>query len=239
MNFELILCCLSTDKIVFPSLSLLLPTISWKNNFTGISRGAFWQKIPLDDKLLDSLIFTDDSFCTPNCSSSSWNQNQSDDLHQHSDGIASRDDLKYRLLSISNTSLPAKNPLWQIRWMFLSYSNQVCLVFRVHQAVCDGVGLMSLLVSQLADQAPPSTTTFIRTCHGTMTATNCEYFTDIFSSLHPFIFLDDFLSSRIIKSNVDRQIVFLPVYCLSSCYSDHLWVNEVPNVTIFGMSSGN
>ena len=81
---------------------------------------------------------------------------------------------------------------------------------------------MSLLVSQLADQAPPSTTTFIRTCHGTMTATNCEYFADIFSSLHPFIFLSNFLSSRIIKSNVDRQIVFLPVYCLSSCYSDHL-----------------
>lgn len=130
---------------------------------TGLSRGAFWERITLVDKLLDSLIFEDDSFSKRD--------------------ITSRDDLKCRLLSISNTSLPPKHPLWQIRWMFLSYCNQVCLVLRVHQSVCDGVGLMSLLVSQLADQAPPSTTTFIRTCHGTMTATSCKYHILSFSDM--------------------------------------------------------
>lgn len=65
-------------------------------------------------------------------------------------------------------------PLWNITLVRTSFNNQVILIVRVHQSVCDGIGLLSTLIEQLADQAPPSTTTFIRTCQGTMTATNCE-----------------------------------------------------------------
>lgn len=89
--------------------------------------------------------------------------------------IQSKEELKAHILIVSNDPLSFKGPLWQIRWISLPYASQVCLILRVHQAVCDGIGLMSILVSQLADQAPPATTTFIRTCHGTMTATSCEY----------------------------------------------------------------
>lgn len=89
--------------------------------------------------------------------------------------ITSRKHLKKRLIELSNRSLPNKYPLWQIRLLQAPYLNQIILLIRVHQSLCDGVGLMSLLVSSIADSAPPSTTTFIRTCHGTMTATSCEY----------------------------------------------------------------
>jgi hypothetical protein len=89
--------------------------------------------------------------------------------------IRCKDDLKARLMEISHQDLPRHHhPLWQVRCIRLSYGHQVAILVRVHQSLCDGMGLMSLLVSHLADQAPPSTTTFIRTCNGTMTATNCE-----------------------------------------------------------------
>jgi len=108
----------------------------------------------LDQDLIDGLIFPDPT----------------DIL------IRSKDDLKRRLIEISQEDLPRRHhPLWQVRSLHMDpRSDQVVILVRCHQSLCDGMGLMSLLVSQLADQAPPSTTTFIRTCNGVMTATNCE-----------------------------------------------------------------
>lgn len=111
--------------------------------------------MPLDQELIDRLIFMDDSSI--------------------SRSIRSKDDLKARLIEISHQDLPRRHhPLWQVRCISLSFGHEIAVFVRVHQSLCDGMGLMSLLVSHLADQAPPSTTTFIRTCNGTMTATNCE-----------------------------------------------------------------
>ena len=121
--------------------------------------------MPLDQELIDRLIFMD------GCSRV----------------IRSKADLKKRLIEISHEDLPRRHhPLWQVRCLNLDYGDQVALVLRCHQSLCDGMGLMSLLVSQLADQAPPSTTTFIRTCNGTMTATNCKLFSPAF--LNSFAF---------------------------------------------------
>ena len=130
----------------------------------GVSRCAYWQKLPLDQELIDRLIFQDA------CSSL----------------IGSRSALKRRLVQVSLQDLPRRQlPLWQIRCIRLEYCDQVALLLRVHQCLCDGMGLMSMLVSHLADQPPPSTTTFIRTCNGTMTATNCEHCACFFFPFFP------------------------------------------------------
>lgn len=68
-------------------------------------------------------------------------------------------------------SLPHSLPPWQIRRCCASYLNQVILILRTHQSVIDGIGMAKLLVQYLADQAPPKTTTFIRTTQGTTATT--------------------------------------------------------------------
>ena len=123
---------------------------------TGITRSAFWRKIRLDQELIDQMILQDSE--------------------SNNSRILCEDGLKARLLHIIHMEgLDKRLPLWQMRYIELDYCEQVALLFRCHQSVCDGMGLMSLLLTQLADQTPASTTTFIRTCNGTMTATNCEY----------------------------------------------------------------
>lgn len=112
--------------------------------------------------------------------------------------IGSKSDLRSYVYQVLNEPLYSINndtlrcPQWKIILVRTSFINQVVIIIRVHQSICDGIGLLSTLIEQLADQAPPSTTTFIRTCQGTMTATNCK--TDIcnialiiLALLHTFI----------------------------------------------------
>lgn len=121
-----------------------------------MSRRPFWRRLPFDQVAIDHMVFPDIT-------------------------IASRKQLKRRIIELSNRSLPKQYPLWQMRLIQAPYLKQVLLFIRVHQSLCDGVGLMSLLVGCIADSAPPSTTTFIRTCHGTMTASSCKYFIYFFA----------------------------------------------------------
>lgn len=90
--------------------------------------------------------------------------------------IESKSDLRSYVYRRMNEPLEnsSKYPPWKITLVRTTFINQVVLIIRVHQSICDGIGLLSTLIEQLADQAPPSTTTFIRTCQGTMTATNCK-----------------------------------------------------------------
>ena len=128
------------------------------SSLSGMSRRPFWRRLPFDQVAIDHMVFPDIT-------------------------IASRKQLKRRVIELSNRSLPKQYPLWQMRLIQAPYLKQVLLMIRVHQSLCDGVGLMSLLVGCIADSAPPSTTTFIRTCHGTMTASSCEYISSLALSL--------------------------------------------------------
>lgn len=121
---------------------------------SGLSRRAFWRVIPLEKLPIDSIVIQEPVLIGSKSNLRSYvfekmNEPMNEDSHQNF-------------------------PLWNITLVRTSFNNQVILIIRVHQSVCDGIGLLSTLIEQLADQAPPSTTTFIRTCQGTMTATNCE-----------------------------------------------------------------
>ncbi|XP_015791926.1 uncharacterized protein LOC107368589 [Tetranychus urticae] len=85
--------------------------------------------------------------------------------------LTSRSELKDHLTKVMSCSLPHSLPPWQIRRCCASYLNQVILILRTHQSVIDGIGMAKLLVQYLADQAPPKTTTFIRTTQGTTATT--------------------------------------------------------------------
>lgn len=131
---------------------LICVNVSPSLHFLGASRRAFWKVIPMEKLPLDSLVI------------------------QEPKVIESKSDLRSYVYQRMNEPLDnsSKNPLWKITLVRTSFINQVVLIIRVHQSICDGIGLLSTLIEQLADQAPPSTTTFIRTCQGTMTATNCK-----------------------------------------------------------------
>ncbi|RWS10915.1 putative diacylglycerol O-acyltransferase-like protein [Dinothrombium tinctorium] len=96
--------------------------------------------------------------------------------------IHSKQDLKEKLLGLAGISFPSNTPPWEIRWCQATYLNQIVLILRVHQAIIDGTGLTKILVEQLADQPPPTTTTFIKTGHGTTTTTG--YFKPRFGGLN-------------------------------------------------------
>lgn len=121
---------------------------------SGLSRRAFWRVIPLEKLPIDSIVIQEPVL------------------------IGSKSNLRSYVFEKMNERMNEDShpnvPLWNITLVRTSFNNQVILIVRVHQSVCDGIGLLSTLIEQLADQAPPSTTTFIRTCQGTMTATNCE-----------------------------------------------------------------
>ncbi|KAI1286865.1 hypothetical protein HDE_10461 [Halotydeus destructor] len=118
--------------------------------YKGLSRRPYWLRLPFEKFSIDEHIFEDVQ-------------------------IHSKDHLKRHILEVSSLPLIKRRPLWQIRWCYATYLGQVVLILRTHQSMCDGIGLLSILVEQLADQAPPSLTTFIRTCQGTMTATTALF----------------------------------------------------------------
>lgn len=73
--------------------------------------------------------------------------------------IADKKMLNCRLVQLMSTALPPDKPLWQIR--YASYCNQVVLIVRIHQSLCDGIGLVSILLQYLAD-SPSSTSTIMK-----------------------------------------------------------------------------
>ncbi|RWS27944.1 putative diacylglycerol O-acyltransferase-like protein, partial [Leptotrombidium deliense] len=96
--------------------------------------------------------------------------------------VNSKQDLKAKLLQLMPISFPLETPQWEIRWCNATYLNQIILILRVHQSIIDGTGLTKILVEQLADQAPPTTTTFIKTSQGTTSTTG--YFKPRFGGLN-------------------------------------------------------
>lgn len=84
--------------------------------------------------------------------------------------VFSKDDLKNHLVKIMSFELPNSLPLWQIRWCFAAYLNQVVLILRIHSSISDGSSLTKILVQFLADQAPRQTTTYIRSSQGITSA---------------------------------------------------------------------
>lgn len=70
--------------------------------------------------------------------------------------IQNKKSLQMRLMQFMSNPLPFDKPLWQIRWAHASYCNQIILIVRIHQSLCDGVGLVSILVQHLSD-SPPTT----------------------------------------------------------------------------------
>ncbi len=70
--------------------------------------------------------------------------------------LLNKKSLRIRLLQLMSQSLPLDKPLWQIRYAFANYCNQVVLIIRVHQSLSQS-GLVSILIHYLSD-SPPSTT---------------------------------------------------------------------------------
>lgn len=61
-------------------------------------------------------------------------------------------------MKLMATPLAMDRPLWQVLYTTSTYSNQVILIIRVHQALSQS-GLVSILTHYLSDTAPVSSTT--------------------------------------------------------------------------------
>ena len=90
--------------------------------------------------------------------------NSFDSLEEHIIGdepIVNRKSLRKRLKQLMSQSLPSDRPLWQIRYAFAQYCNQVVLIVRVHQSLSQS-GLVSILVHYLSDSPPAQSPTKTR-----------------------------------------------------------------------------
>lgn len=91
-----------------------------------------------------------------------WKLSKSlDSLDEHifeDEPIVDRKSLRKRLKQLMSQPLPSDRPLWQIRYAFAQYCNQVVLIVRVHQSISQS-GLVSILIHYLSDSPPaqPST----------------------------------------------------------------------------------
>jgi len=86
--------------------------------------------------------------------------NQFDTLEEHvieDEPILNKKSLRNRLKQLMSQSLPNDKPLWQIRYAYANYCNQVVLIVRVHQSLSQS-GLVSILIHYLSDSAPIQTT---------------------------------------------------------------------------------
>ncbi|XP_054159859.1 uncharacterized protein LOC128958068 [Oppia nitens] len=83
--------------------------------------------------------------------------NNSDTLEENiveDEPIVDRKCLRQRLIQLMSQTLPSDKPLWQIRYAFAQYCNQVVLIIRVHQSLSQS-GLVTILVQYLSDTPPP------------------------------------------------------------------------------------